>query len=85
MSRQRTTMDEHMSKHETEFANKFSSAMTQLADEGIELSLPIVVIEHIHKSENNLRVIKSQVRKCAKEDMPRKFEEDDYFFSLLKV
>ena len=85
MSKQSTTMDERMSKHETEFANSFSSAMTQLADEGIELSLPIVVIEHIHKAENNLSVIKSQLRKCANEDMPRTFEEDDYYFSLLKV
>ena len=53
MSKQSTTMDERMSKHETEFANRFSSTMTQLADEGIELLLPIVVIEHIHKAENN--------------------------------
>ena len=74
-----------MSKHEREFATIFSSAMTQLADEGIELTLPIVVIEHIHKSENNLKFVRSQVRKCAKEDMPKKFEEDEYYFSLLKI
>ena len=65
-----------MSKHEEEFATRFASAMTQLTDEGIELSLPIVVIEHIHKSENNLSVIKSQVRKCAKEDMPKTMTDE---------
>ena len=32
-----------------------------------------------------MSVVKSQVRKCAKEDMPKKFEEDDYYFSLLKI
>ena len=71
-------MDERMSKHEEEFATRFSDAMTQLANEGIDLSLPIVVIE----SEN---VVSSQMRKCAKEDMPKKFEEDDHYFSLLKI
>ena len=59
--------------------------MTQMAGEGIELALPIVVIEHVHKSENNPSVVRSQVRKCAKEDMPKKFEEDEYYFSLLKI
>ena len=65
--------------------SRFSSAMTQMTDEGIELALTIFVIEHIHKSENNLSVVRSQVRKCAKEDMPKKFEKDEYYFSLLKI
>ena len=85
MSNQTTTMDERMSKHEQEFASRFSSAMTQMTAEGIELSLPIVVIEHIHNSANNLSVVRSQARKCAREDMPKKFEDDDYYFSLLKI
>ena len=85
MSNQTTTMDERMSKHEQEFASRFSSAMTQMTAEGIELSLPIVVIEHIHNSANNLSVVRSQARKCAREGMPKKFEDDDYYFSLLKI
>ena len=85
MTMNNMSMDERMSKHEKEFTSRFSSAMNQLADEGIELTLPIVVVEHIHKSENNLSVVRSQVRKCAKEDMPKKFEDDDYYFSLLKI
>ena len=85
MANSNTSMDERMSKHEREFTARFSSAMTQMANEGIELSLPIVVIEHIHNSENNLSVVRSQARKCAKEDMPKKNEEDDYYFSLLKI
>ena len=77
MANNNMSMDERMSKHEREFATRFSCAITQMADEGIELSLPIVVIEHIHKAENNLSVVRSQVRKCAKEDIPKKFEEDE--------
>ena len=85
MANNNMSMDERMSKHERQFTSRFSSAMTQLAGEGIELTLPIVVVEHINKSENNLSVVRSQVRKCAKEDMPKKFEDDDYYFSLLKI
>ena len=74
-----------MSKHEREFTNRFSNAISQMADEGKGLSLLIVVIEHIYKSENNLSVVRSKVRKCAKEHMPKKFEEDYYNFSLQKI
>ena len=53
-----------------------------MANEGIGLSLPIVVIEHVYNSDNNLR---SQARKCAKEGMPNKEEDDEYYFSLFKA
>ena len=74
-----------MYRHEVEFAARFSSAVEQIANEGIGLSLPIVVIEHIYNSECNLSVVRSQARKCAKEGMPNKDEDDEYYFSLLKV
>ena len=66
MASNNISMDARMSRHQQEFVTRFSSAMTQMADEGIELTLPIVVIEHVHKSENNLSVVRSHVRKCAK-------------------
>ena len=78
-------MVEQMSRHEREFATRFSSAISQMAEEGIGLPLPIVVIEHIYNSENNLSVVRSQARKCAKEGMPKKFKDDEYYFSLLKI
>ena len=74
-----------MSRHEIEFSTRFASAIEQMANEGISLSLPIVVIEHIYNSDCSLSVVRSQARKCAKEGMPKKNEEDDYYFSLLKV
>ena len=82
---QKLTMDERMSRHEIEFSTRFASAIEQMANEGISLSLPIVVIEHIYNSDCNLSVIRSQARKCAKEGMPKKDEDDDYYFSLFKV
>ena len=85
MAKHNLSMDERMFKHEREFTTRFSSAMSQMAEEGVGVSLPIEVIEHTYKSENYLSVVRSQVRKCAKEDMPKKFEEDDYYFSLLKI
>ena len=74
-----------MSRHEIEFSTRFASAIEQMANEGISLSLPIVVIEHIYNSDSRLSAVRSQARKCAKEGMPKKNEEDDYYFSLLKV
>ena len=50
MANNNMSMDERTSKHEREFTTRFSSAITQMGDEGIELAVPIVVIEHIHKS-----------------------------------
>ena len=85
MAKINITMDERMSRHEIEFSSRFASAVEQLAEEGIGLSLPIGVIEHIYNSENNLSVVRSQARKCAKESMPKKFEEDEYYFSLFKI
>ena len=82
---QKITMDERMSRHEIEFAARFSSAVEQMANEGIGLSLPIVVIEHIYNSDCNLSVVRSQARKCAKEGMPKKNEDDEYYFSLFKI
>ena len=38
------TMDERMSRHEIEFSTRFASAIEQMANEGISLSLPIVVV-----------------------------------------
>ena len=71
MANNNISMDERMSKHEKEFTTRFSNAITQMADEGIELALPIVVIEHIHKSENNLSVVRSQVRSAQRKICPR--------------
>ena len=85
MTSQKLSMDERMSRHEIEFAARFSSAVEQMADEGIGLSLPIVVIEHIYNSDNNLSVVRSQARKCAKEGMPKKDEDEEYYFTLFKV
>ena len=42
MASQKLTMDERMSRHEIEFSTRFASAIEQLAEEGIGLSLPIV-------------------------------------------
>ena len=85
MASQKLTIDERMSRHEIEFSTRFASAIEQLAEDGIGLSLPIVVIEHIYNSDNNLSVVRSLARKCAKEGMPKKFEDDDYNFSLFKI
>ena len=82
---QKLTMDERMSRHEIEFSTRFASAIEQMANEGISLSLPIVVIEHIYNSDCNLSVARSRARKCAKEGMLKKDEDDEYHFSLFKV
>ena len=60
MTSQKLTMGERMSIHEVEFAARFLSAIEQMANEGICLSQPIVVIEHIYNSDNNLSVVQSQ-------------------------
>ena len=78
LTSQKLTMNERMSRHEIEFAARFSSAIEQMANEGIGLSLTIEVIEHIYNSDNNLSVVRSQARKCSKEGMPKKDKEDEY-------
>ena len=66
MARQQPSMDELLSRHELAFSTRFASLLSQLADEGISLTLPVVVIEHIYNSESNLGIVKAQARKCAK-------------------
>ena len=71
MAKYNMNMDERMSRHEREFATRFSSSISQMADEGFGLTLPILVIEHIYKSENSLSVVRSIARNCAKEGMAK--------------
>ena len=56
-----------------------------MADEGIGLELPIVVIEHIFNSESHFGVVRSAIRKCAKKKMANKDGEDEEYFQLLKI
>ena len=59
--------------------------MSQLEEEGIGLTLPVVVIEHIFDSESNLGKIKAQVRMCTKEVSNIVVGKDEEYFELLKV
>ena len=47
MESKQPTMDELLNRHELAFSTRFASLLSQLADEGIGFSLPVVVIEHI--------------------------------------
>ena len=85
MALQQPTMDELLSRHELAFSTRFTSLLSQLADEGISLTLPVVVIEHIYNSENNLGIVKAQVRKCAKQVSNITDGKDEEYFELLKV
>ena len=78
-------MDELLSRHELAFSTRFASLLSQLADEGIGLTLPVVVIEHIYKSESNLGIVKAKARKCAKELSDIVDGSDEEYFDLLKV
>ena len=79
---QKLMMDERLSSYEIEFSARFSSAIKQMAEECLALTLPIVVIEHIYNLDNNLSVVRSQARRGAKEGMPLKNEEDEYEHKL---
>ena len=78
-------MDELLSRHELAFSTRFSSLLSQLSEEGIGLTLPVVVIEHIYNSESNLDIVKAQARKCAKELSNIVDGSDEDYFELLKV
>ena len=65
MAYQQPTMDELLNRHELAFSTRFAGLLSQLANEGIGRTLPVLVIEHIYNSENNLGIAKAQARKCA--------------------
>ena len=60
-------MAELLNRYEFEFSSRFARVLSQLAEDGIGLTLHILVIEHIYYSESNLGIVKAQARKCAKE------------------
>ena len=78
-------MEELLSRHELAFSTRFTSLLHQLANEGIGLTLPVVIIEHIYNSESNLGIVKAQARKCAKELSNIVDGSDEEYFDLLKV
>ena len=85
MASQQPTMEELLNRHELAFSKRFASFLSQLADEGIGLNLPVVVVEHIYNSESNLGIVKAQARKCAKEPSDIVDGTDEEYFNLLKV
>ena len=85
MASNQPNMDELLSRHELAFSTRFRSLLSQLAEEGIGLTLPVVVIEHIYNSECNLGIVKAQARKCAKELSNIVDGMDEEYFDLLKV
>ena len=85
MALQNPTMEELLNTHELKFSTRFTSVLHQLAEEGIGLTLPIVVLEHIYDSESNLGIVKAQARKCAKEVTNIVDGKDEDYFELLKV
>ena len=82
---QTSTMDELLSRHELAFSTRFTSLLSQLADEGIGLTLSVVVIEHIYNSESNLGIVKAQARNCTKEVTNKIDGKDENYFEILKV
>ena len=85
MARQQPSMEELLSRHELAFSTRFASLLSQLADEGIGLTLPVVVIEHIYNTESTLGIVRAQARKCAKEMSNIYNGTDQDYFNLLKV
>ena len=83
MAIQQPTIDELLSQRELAFSTRFTSLLSQLEDEGIGLTLPVVVIEHIYNSERNLGILKAKARKCAKELSHIVDGKDEYNFKLL--
>ena len=83
MANQQPSMEELLSRHELAFSTRLTSLLSQLADEGIGLTLPVVVIEHIYNSESNLGIVKAQARKCAKELSHIVDGDDEDYFELL--
>ena len=85
MARQQPSMEELLSRHELAFSTRLTSLLSQLADEGISLTLPVVVIEHIYNTESALGIVRAQARKCAKEMSDIDDGTDQDYFNLLKV
>ena len=85
MARHQPSMEELLSRHELAFSTRFASLLSQLADEGISLTLPVVVIEHIYNTESTLGIVRAQARKCAKEMSDIDDGTDQDYFNLLKV
>ena len=54
-------------KEEKNFLKRFSKELGKLANEGIEFTLPAVVIDHIANTERNLGFIRSKINRHARE------------------
>ena len=85
MANRNQTMEEIFNRHLLDFSTRFFSVLSQLAEEGIGLTLPIVVIEPIYDLESNLGIKKAQARKCVKEVTNIIDSKDEDYFALLKV
>ena len=46
---------------------RFEMELISLADEGIEFTLPAVVVDHVADTEENLSCVKNKIKRCAKE------------------
>ena len=64
---EKTTSTLLIEKEEKSFLRRLSKELERMADEGIEFTLPAVVIDHVANTERNLSFIRSKVKRHARE------------------
>ena len=58
---------ELIAREEGELTQRLAKELVKLAHEGIGFYLPIVVVDHVADTENNISFVKSRIKKCTKE------------------
>ena len=70
MSKRRNpTAEELIIEEEEDFIKRFEVELIRLANEGVEFTLPAVVVDHVADTEENLSWVKSKIKRCAREDI----------------
>ena len=64
---EKSTPESLIKKEEDNFLRRLGRELDRLADEGIEFTLPAVVIDHVANTDRNLSFIKSKVYRHARE------------------
>ena len=70
-------------KEEKQFLKRLEKELVKMADEGVEFSLPALVIDYVANTERNISFVKSIVKRYAKEDV--KEGEGLKLFKIRKV
>ena len=62
MAKRRTpTVEELISKEEENFNRRFEIELIKLANDGVAFNLPVVVVDHVADTEENLSWVKNKI------------------------